>query len=538
MQVEAYRRTTVLRFLTAPTVLFGAVAALLVLLVINDDWNLLAALVRLDVKYTGWYIDEIATAFIAMGFAWMVLVIRRSHELRQEIARRRRAEDAAERLARHDSLTGLPNRRVLQEIITRMIAELPQGGSLAVMLIDLDEFKTVNDVHGHAVGDDLLCAVAERLGTTVAKHGTVARLGGDEFVIVMPFVTGKDEVSGFADRIVSQMSEPFFPQDRRICIGISMGIGTCPSNGKTAVALLHAADVAKFRAKEAGRGTFRFFEPNMDRILREQAELKVELREAIAGGQIVPFYQPLIDLATRNVDAFEVLARWEHPTRGLLTPDKFISLAENMKLITPLTLALFRQVCADARDRPKHYRLALNISPTQLPEAPLFVAITAMMREADIAMSRLEIELTESSLIKDTQQAARIIDGLRAMGITVVLDDFGTGYSSLYLLRQIQFDKVKIDRSFVQSIGHDPRAASYVQAMIGLGHHLHLQTTAEGIEDAEVLAKLEEFGCTFGQGFFFAKPMSGRDIRRSMPRGAIDDPEMHWAWSPTLSLAA
>jgi EAL domain-containing protein (putative c-di-GMP-specific phosphodiesterase class I) len=209
-----------------------------------------------------------------------------------------------------------------------------------------------------------------------------------------------------------------------------------------------------------------------------------------------------------------------------------------MKLITPMTLALFRQVCADARDWPSQYRLSLNISPTQLPEAELFVAIAAMMSEAGIAMSRLEVELTEGSLIKDMQQAASVIDGLKAMGITVALDDFGTGYSSLYHLREIDFDKVKIDRSFVQNIGRDPRAASYVEAMIGLGRSLHLQTTAEGIEDAEVLAKLEELGCTFGQGYIFARPLSGHDVRRSIRQVTSQNPEMHWARPPVLSSAA
>jgi diguanylate cyclase (GGDEF)-like protein len=534
MRVASLR---VLRAVTTPAFLFGADAVLLVVL-ISNDWAIAEAFARLDAQYPGWYVEELAVALMVAGFACLILAVRRSYELRHEIVARRRAEAAADRLARHDPLTGLPNRRVFQEITARMISGLRPGGSVAAMLLDLDGFKIVNDLYGHAVGDELLCMVAERLCRAVAGNGTVARLGGDEFVVATIAGIDKIKLSGIADRIVTEVGEPFFVQDRRIRVGASIGISICPNDACTVSDLLHTADVAMYRAKDAGRSTFRFFEPDMDATLREQAELKAELREAIATGQIVPFYQPLIDLVTRNVDGFEVLARWQHPTRGLLTPEKFISLAEDMKLITPMTLALFRQVCADARDWPSQYRLSLNISPTQLPEAELFVAIAAMMSEAGIAMSRLEVELTEGSLIKDMQQAASVIDGLKAMGITIALDDFGTGYSSLYHLREIDFDKVKIDRSFVQNIGRDPRAASYVEAMIGLGRSLHLQTTAEGIEDAEVLAKLEELGCTFGQGYIFARPLSGHDVRRSIRQVTSQNPEMHWARPPVLSSAA
>jgi EAL domain-containing protein (putative c-di-GMP-specific phosphodiesterase class I) len=243
-----------------------------------------------------------------------------------------------------------------------------------------------------------------------------------------------------------------------------------------------------------------------------------------------------VDLATQEVDGFEVLARWQHPSRGLLTPDKFIGLAENLKLITPLTLALFQRVCDDARAWPTHYRLSLNISPTQFECPELFTDIARMMHNAGISMSRLEVEVTESSLIGDTQEAGRIIDGLKEMGITVALDDFGTGYSSLYHLREIHFDKVKIDRSFVQNIGTDPRAARYVEAIIGLGRTLHLQITAEGIEDAEVLAKLVEMGCTFGQGYLFAKPLSAKAVRRRMREDWSRHRNMQW--TPKVLVAA
>jgi diguanylate cyclase (GGDEF)-like protein len=526
-----------IRILTAPATLFGAVAALWIVLLLGN-WDIFKAMTMTDAAHPGWFVEEDLIAMVAMGFAWMVLMIRRSHDLRQEINRRRRAEDRAKQLARHDPLTGLPNRRLFREITERVIAGLRHDGTVAAMLVDLDGFKTTNDVHGHAVGDDLLCQSATRLSNVVGDDGTVARLGGDEFVVVTKTDFDKATLARIADRIVLALAEPFFVQDRRLVISASVGIGICPSDGGAVSLLLRAADLAMYRAKDAGRGTFRFFEPEMDVTLREQAALKMDLQDAIAAGQIVPYYQPLIDLATLDVDGFEVLARWEHPVRGLLGPDKFIPLAENMKLITLMTLALFRRVCADARDWPTHYRLSLNISPTQLTDADLFIGIAAMMREAGIVISRLEVELTESSLIKDTKEAGRIIDGLRATGITVALDDFGTGYSSLFHLREIHFDKVKIDRSFVQNIGRDPRAASYVEAMIGLGRSLHLQTTAEGIEDPEALARLVEMGCTFGQGFIFAKPMSGQDTWRSIRQQVPHNPEIHWVPLATLASVA
>jgi diguanylate cyclase (GGDEF)-like protein len=525
MHAEPRRPSPLSRVLNAPAaVLFGAAVGLWLLLVMRN-WNLFATMAAFNAAHPTWFIEEDIVGLVALGIASTILLIRRSYELRREIARRRHSEDLAAHLARHDPLTGLPNRRVFQENAARIISELPPGGTVAALLIDLDGFKTTNDVHGHAVGDEVLCQVADRLLDLVADNGTVARLGGDEFVVVTKADLDKDALSRIADRIVLTLGEPILIQDLRISIGASVGISICPGDGDSVGTLLRAADLAMYRAKEAGRGAVRFFEQEMDATLREQAALRSELREAIGAGQIRPFYQPLIDLRTQDIDGFEVLARWQHPTRGLLEPDKFITLAENMKLITPMTLAMFRQVCADARDWPTQYRMALNISPVQLAEADLFDSIAAMMKEAGISISRLEVEITESSLIKDTQEAARIVDRLRAMGITVALDDFGTGYSSLYHLREIHFDKVKIDRSFVQNIGRDPRAASYVEAIICMGRSLHLQTTAEGIEDADVMAKLMELGCTYGQGYLFAKPMSGADVRRNLRLDAPLDRE-------------
>jgi diguanylate cyclase (GGDEF)-like protein len=497
-------------------------------------WGIVAATATFDAEHARWFVDDAVNCLFVTGVAWLIFMARRSYEQRQEITRRRRAEDLAQQFARHDTLTGLPNRRLLQETATRSLVELRDGGALAVMLIDLDGFKAVNDGYGHAIGDAILCQAAMRLTRSVGDRGMVARMGGDEFVIVTQAGVDTARLVQIADRVVRELTELYFVQERRISIGASAGIAIYPNDGDTVSLLLHSADLAMYRAKEVGYGSFRFFEPDMDQDLRDHALLKLELREAIGSGQIVPFYQPLINLASQEVDGFEVLARWNHPTRGLLEPSMFIALAEDLKLITPLAVALFRQVCADAREWPSQYRLSLNISPSQLSEPDLFISIAKMMDGAGIAVSRLEIEITESSLITDTPKAAQIIDELKVMGMTVVLDDFGTGYSSLYHLREINFDKIKIDRSFVQNIGRDPTAARYVEAMICLGKSLQLQTTAEGVEDASVLAKLVEFGCTFGQGFVFARPMSGQDIRYDMEHNTVFPLGKYWVRPPTV----
>jgi diguanylate cyclase (GGDEF)-like protein len=286
MDTQSDRLPLPLRLLTAPATLFGSAAALWLTMAAHD-WDILAMLAALDRVHEGWCVDETFVALFATGFAWMILVIRRSYELRQAIARCRHAEDMAEQLARHDPLTGLPNRRVFQEATARAIAELQVGGTAAVLLVDLDHFKAVNDVHDHAIGDDLLCQVAGRLSESVRGNGMLARLGGDEFAVVTKLRLDKAVLSQIADRIVLNLADPFLVQGRHICIGASVGIGIYPSDGNTAGLLLHAADLAMHRAKDAGRGTFRFFEPDMDAALREQAALKMELREAITASQII-----------------------------------------------------------------------------------------------------------------------------------------------------------------------------------------------------------------------------------------------------------
>jgi diguanylate cyclase (GGDEF)-like protein len=477
--------------------------------------DVIAAIASLDAEHEGWHIDHVAMAVVGWAVTWTGLI---AMSLKREVRLRLDAERISSSLARHDPLTGLPNRRVLIEALSEIatVASVDQMASL--LLIDLDRFKPVNDLHGHAAGDLLLCEVAGRLIALVDGHGMAARLGGDEFALLLPTVANREQLLKFGDRVVSRLSEPYYIAQHRLEISASVGIALAPTDGHDGPSLLHAADVALYQAKRAGRGTCRFFEHAMDVALQEQAAIKADLHEAIVGKQIVPYYQPTVDLATQQVNGFEVLARWQHPTRGVLTPDKFIQAAEDMNLLSELTISLFEQVCADAEHLPERHRISLNLSPLQLHDKALFEKMRVLYTEAGLDAGRFEIEITEGALIENIVNARATVDSLRQAGFSVALDDFGTGYSSLYHLREIHFDRVKIDRSFIRDIGTDERAASYADAMIRLGRSLHLNVTAEGVEDEAALNRLMQMGCDVGQGYLFAKPMPMRAVAAALDR--------------------
>jgi diguanylate cyclase (GGDEF)-like protein len=477
---------------------------LLGVILVRLDLDLFAAIAVLDSSHEGWHIDEAATMLVAWAVTWIGFYAVR---LKREVERRQDAERVASSLARHDPLTGLPNRRVLVEALSEAVRMASADRPAFLLLIDLDRFKPINDLHGHATGDSLLCEVAARLTTLADGHGMAARLGGDEFAVLLPTGTDRDQIPRIADRVVSRLSESYYIAQHRLEIGASIGIALAPADCHDGPSLLHAADVALYRAKRAGRSTYRFFEHAMDVALQEQAAIKADLRAALADKQIVPYYQPTVDLGTQQVNGFEVLARWQHPTRGVLMPDKFIRAAEDMNLISELTISLFEQVCADAKTLPGRHRFALNLSPLQLHDKDLFDRMRILYTEAGLGADRFEIEITEGALVENIANARATVDSLRRAGFSIALDDFGTGYSSLYHLREIQFDRVKIDRSFIRDIGTDERAASYADAMIQLGRSLHLNVTAEGIEDQAVLNRLKQMGCDVGQGYLFAKPM-------------------------------
>lgn len=443
-----------------------------------------------------------------MSFGLCVAAVFRSNKLRNAVRARDIAQLEAASVARHDSMTGLANRRYFKELLDRRLSQGEQGNSTAVLLLDLDRFKPINDIHGHAAGDAVLCTVADRLRALLPTGSFAARLGGDEFAIVLDFEHDIEVVSRISAEIIAYLSRPIAwgTSQLEICgtIGISLKTG---SEFDTDM-LLHAADVAMYEGKKEGRGTYRFFRKEMDETLKARAKLEHELRIGIDSGQFEPFFQPLVSLVDKELTGFEILARWRHPTRGLLAPEHFISVAEETGMIGDLCWSLLRRACLDAQSWPPTLQLAVNISPHQLQDRRLPEHIMAILEETGFAPERLEVEITETALIADLEAARSALLALRKLGIRIALDDFGTGYSSLYHLSELKFDKLKIDRSYVSSLADGDERSKLVDAIITLGASLGMRTTAEGIETASSLKWLVGQGCTYGQGYFFGKPMS------------------------------
>jgi diguanylate cyclase (GGDEF)-like protein len=448
-------------------------------------------------------LDEML-ALVAMGgtlFAGSRLRAQRS-----ETRRRTVAEAEVRSLAFEDPLTGLPNRRQFDDALKAALAAPPRAGAAhAVFMLDLNGFKRINDLHGHPVGDEALMQVAMRLRTAVRDEDLVARLGGDEFAVLSRHVSGPEAATGLARRIVERLDEPVTAGSRRHRLGTGIGIALFPQDGFTARDLIRKADVALYRAKQEGHCGVHFFEQEMDVRLRERDRLEADLRAAIGTPAIRPFYQPLADIRTGAITGFEALARWNHPERGELDPDRFIPIADDTGMIGELSDHLLRQACRDARAWPEPIRLSFNISPVQLRDVGLARRVLAILAETGLDPHRLELEITESALVQDLHAAQTILTGLREVGVRIALDDFGTGYSSLYHLRNFKLDKIKIDRSFIDSMGHDHEAATIVRALIGLGSGLGLQVTAEGVADGDQRRMLAQEGCDEGQGFLFSK---------------------------------
>jgi diguanylate cyclase (GGDEF)-like protein len=436
----------------------------------------------------------------------------------------RRAEEQAQLLARHDALTGLPNRRVFAADLESALARAKKTSQCyALLLIDLDDFKKVNDIQGHQAGDVVLCEVARRLETTVRKSDTLARLGGDEFAIITQ--GGQDlhehleQTKRFAARLLGIIRQPIEIGESKAEIGASIGICSFHTGNSDVTSLLRAADIAMYRAKQSGRFTFRFFEQSMDDEMRERESLERDVAQAITDGSIRPHYQPLVDIGRQRIRGFEALARWNHPTRGPVPPDQFIPIVEQLGLTAELSSAMLRQSCRDARNWPEDICVAINVSPFELKEESLPARFAKILREEGMAPRRLEVEITESALVSDLAAAKAVLTALQETGVTISLDDFGTGYSSLYHLRELKFDKVKIDRSFVQAMRGNAESEKIIDAILGLTGSLHLPAVAEGIEDAATLQMLAAKGCDLGQGYFFGKAMPAAEASALLAQG-------------------
>jgi len=430
----------------------------------------------------------------------------------EDITERRRAEAKISHLARHDLLTNLPNRVLFREFLEQAFAAARAGQGFAVLCLDLDHFKTVNDTLGHPVGDELLKLAAARLLSAVQSTDMVARIGGDEFAIVQTAVARPEQCSELASRIVELLGEPFEVAGRTIDIGTSVGIAIAPADGANPDQLLKNADMALYLAKSDGRGTHRFFEREMDRRLQARHALEVDLRSAIANGEFELHYQPIIRLDNGHVSGFEALVRWNHPQRGMIPPMQFIPLAEETGLIIPLGEWVLRTACAQAARWSEPVGVAVNLSAAQIKGRNLVQIALSALAASGLAPDRLDLEITESVLLQDESNTLATLHQLRGLGVRISMDDFGTGYSSLAYLRSFPFDKIKIDRSFVRDITERRDAQAIIRAVTGLAQSLKISTVIEGIETEEQLAMAKAEGCNEAQGYLFSKPMPERNV--------------------------
>ena len=472
--------------------------------------------------------EEVLTLAALFGatLSWRLVISQR-----REVARRIASERKARELANQDALTGLPNRRQFDRELKASIDAPPRmGGTHAVLLRDLNGFKRVNDVYGHGAGDEALINVGMRLQRAVREGDLVVRLGGDEFAILARQLTGVEEATSIALRVIRDIDQPITIGAVQHRIGVAVGISLFPQDGLDEREIMRKADIALYRAKAAEGSTSRFFESAMDERIRERDLIERELRAAVVQGVVRPYYQPLIELATQRVVGFEALARWSHPTLGDVPPDRFIPIAESCGLIEALTDQLLREAASAASQWPDDLTLSFNISPAQLKDVTLALRILSILKEAGLSPRRLEVEITESALVQDLEGAQRVLGALREAGVRIALDDFGTGYSSLYHLRNFKLDKIKIDRSFVENVENRPETSALLRGLLGLGHGLGLTVTAEGVEQLAQAAALSREGCDQAQGFLYARAMSSADatdfIRQNAAKMALPIPRV------------
>jgi diguanylate cyclase (GGDEF)-like protein len=436
----------------------------------------------------------------------------------EDITERRRAEARITHLAHYDALTDLPNRALFHEQLQRELARIAPGEQLAVMYIDIDEFKSVNDTLGHLIGDELLKSVAVSLGRCVRDTDFVARLGGDEFAIVQTGIRTADDVTGLVTRVLDTIREPYECLGHQVTTDASIGIALAPQHGADLDQILKNADLAMYAAKSAGRRTYRFFEPEMDARARARHILEMDLRQAISDGAFEVHYQPCISLQDNKITSCEALLRWRHSERGMIPPAEFIPIAEETGLINQLGEWVLTTACAEATTWPDHIKLAVNVSPVQFKSGTLALKIVAALAASGLPASRLELEITEAVLIRDDEAALAILHQLRAIGVGIALDDFGTGYSSLSYLQRFPFDKIKIDRCFVNDIAEPDGSSCIVQAVVNIAAARQMTTTAEGVETQQQRELLRALGCAEMQGYLFSPAKPAAEIRQLFHR--------------------
>ena len=463
--------------------------------------------------------DNLLISAMLLNIALVIFGWRRYRELTGEVADRRRAEKQARLLSETDALTGCLNRRTLAAATDQLIAAAAaRGEAVAVVMLDLDKFKQVNDGNSHAAGDAILCEAADRLGHNLPDGALLARIGGDEFACVLAFPAARPEqVDTLVEGLIAAVAMPVRFGESEIETTISAGIARRdPGSSDDAQAVLHNADVAMYHAKKRGRNRHCWFDPAMESELKFRRELESGIRKGVGRGEFIPFYQKLVDLESAELTGFEMLARWTSPTLGPISPELFVPVAEEIGLIAQISEQLIRQALIDARNWDPKLTLSVNISPVQLRDPWFAQKLLKLLVEANFPPNRLEIEITESCLLENIGLVRSMITSLQNQGIKVSLDDFGTGYSSLSQLRSLPFDRIKIDRSFVATVLDSPESATIIQSIIALGNGLGLPITAEGIENEEVLARMRELGSFKGQGFFYGYPESAEDTKTEL----------------------
>jgi diguanylate cyclase (GGDEF)-like protein len=459
--------------------------------------------------------NTLKVAFL-LNIAIILFGWRRSKELKDALDAFESAERSAQRNANTDPGTGLANRRELMRSLDETL-EARLGG--VFLVLDLDHFKRVNDLHGHLAGDKVLMRVAEVL-LSAPRHACCARTGGDEFAVLLP---GVDDTAAeaIAREILASLSAPIFAEGAQIQVTASVGLARLSACGDEETAL-RQSDVALYAAKRAGRNDFAWFDEVLEREISDRLKLEEDIRRGIKAGEFVPFFQPLVDLTSRQIIGFEALARWRSPDRGFKEADTFIETAERTGLIGPLTLSVLEQALKEARGWPAHLKLAVNVSPVQFREADLAEQILKLLAVTGYPASRLEVEITEGSLLEDREQVLTIIKSLKNVGITISLDDFGTGYASLAQVNRLPLDRIKIDKSFITTIVKSEQTAAIVSTIAGLGHNLNVPITAEGVESEQIRNALADFGCSEAQGWLFGRAISAEAVRSFLAMNGDD----------------
>jgi diguanylate cyclase (GGDEF)-like protein/PAS domain S-box-containing protein len=426
----------------------------------------------------------------------------------EDVTEQRRDHARIEHLARHDPLTDLPNRTFLNEHLANVTDRIRRGDTFGLICVDLDGFKGVNDLYGHATGDALLVEASRRLSEASGAAEMVARLGGDEFVIVRGLISSSAEFAELGDRLVKSFADPFEIDGHHILMGASVGIAIAPSDGLDGETLMKNADLAMYRAKQAGRGTYYFYEKGLDSAAKQRLSLETALRDALSRNEFRLVYQPLMNLADGRICSFEALLRWKHPEHGNIPPSEFIPIAEETGLIAGIGQWVLNEACREAARWPDDIGIAVNLSPVQFKHSGSLVQhVMAALATSKVRPNRLELEITESVLLAEDQLALPILQQLKQLGVRVAMDDFGTGYSSLSYLRRFPFDKIKIDQSFIRDLSTSEDSRAIVRAVIGLGRSLGMTTTAEGVETEAQLAMVNEEGCAEVQGYFISPPL-------------------------------